>query len=123
MLRGGGQGLRAAAAAAGLAWLPGGGRRILRAGRAAAGRLRRLGGRPCASQPPSPAPATARPQAILLLGPFVDSEHPSISSGMLDTSYDAVYREAVLARLARCAARGAQALAARWCGLGRAGLG
>jgi DNA polymerase alpha subunit B len=48
-------------------------------------------------------PLTRPPQAILLLGPFVDSEHPSVDSGTADLTYEAMYKELLLARLARWA--------------------
>ncbi|KAL5762334.1 hypothetical protein ACOSP7_018598 [Xanthoceras sorbifolium] len=40
-----------------------------------------------------------QPQLLILLGPFVDSEHPQIKKGTVDMSYDEIFRLEVLRRL------------------------
>ncbi|KAL5760099.1 hypothetical protein ACOSQ2_018937 [Xanthoceras sorbifolium] len=40
-----------------------------------------------------------QPQLLILLGPFVNSEHPQIKKGTVDMSYDEIFRLEVLRRL------------------------
>ncbi|XP_031269797.1 LOW QUALITY PROTEIN: DNA polymerase alpha subunit B [Pistacia vera] len=40
-----------------------------------------------------------QPQLLMLLGPFVDVEHPHIKKGTIDTSYDEVFHLEILRRL------------------------
>ncbi|KAI9170464.1 hypothetical protein LWI28_028412 [Acer negundo] len=40
-----------------------------------------------------------QPQLLILLGPFVDSEHPQIKKGTVDMSYDEIFRLEVLRKL------------------------
>lgn len=37
----------------------------------------------------------ARPDVLLLLGPFVDAEHPAVAGGLLPETFDALFREQV----------------------------
>ncbi|EEF47552.1 DNA polymerase alpha subunit B [Ricinus communis] len=39
------------------------------------------------------------PQLLILLGPFVDSEHPEIKKGTVDGSFDEIFRQEILRRL------------------------
>ncbi|KAK2636699.1 hypothetical protein Ddye_031491 [Dipteronia dyeriana] len=40
-----------------------------------------------------------QPQLLILLGPFIDSEHPQIKKGTVDMSYDEIFRLEVLRKL------------------------
>ncbi|KAL5717740.1 hypothetical protein ACHQM5_010709 [Ranunculus cassubicifolius] len=40
-----------------------------------------------------------QPQLLMLLGPFVDSEHPEIKAATVDRTFDDIFREEVLTRL------------------------
>lgn len=42
-----------------------------------------------------------RPDAVIMLGPFVDSQHPLIASGLLTQSPTELFREQIASRLAR----------------------
>lgn len=44
--------------------------------------------------------AASPPGVLMLLGPFVDAEHPGLASGSADRTAEAVFREEVLRRLA-----------------------
>ncbi|XP_008222042.1 PREDICTED: DNA polymerase alpha subunit B [Prunus mume] len=39
------------------------------------------------------------PQLLILLGPFIDSEHPEIKKGTVDRSFDEIFRSEILRRL------------------------
>ncbi|KAK1438162.1 hypothetical protein QVD17_03965 [Tagetes erecta] len=40
-----------------------------------------------------------QPQVLVLLGPFIDSEHPEIKKGALNTTYDELFRVEIIRRL------------------------
>ncbi len=44
--------------------------------------------------------ATAQPDVLLLLGPFVDAEHPAVAGGLLPETFEELFMEQV-----RCAQR------------------
>ena len=44
--------------------------------------------------------ADIRPDALVLIGPFVDEQHPSLAAGDLPVSYEELFERQVLARLA-----------------------
>jgi DNA polymerase alpha subunit B len=50
--------------------------------------------------PTTASPAANPPDVLMLLGPFVDSEHPGLVAGAADRTTDGVLREEVLRRLA-----------------------
>lgn len=56
------------------------------------------------SSSPSPSPpssSSSRPaDAVILVGPFVDERHPSVSSGSLGVSFDELFEREVVARIA-----------------------
>ncbi len=39
--------------------------------------------------------AEKRPGLVVLLGPFVDTEHPAIKAGAVDKTFDAIFRDEV----------------------------
>lgn len=41
-----------------------------------------------------------KPDCLLLLGPFVDAEHPEIKQGMAEVGYDDLFHDLILAKLA-----------------------
>ncbi|KAK9825396.1 hypothetical protein WJX81_000373 [Elliptochloris bilobata] len=43
--------------------------------------------------------AAARPDVLLLLGPFVDAEHPAVAGGLLPETFDALFAEQVLSHV------------------------
>ncbi|KAL5552508.1 hypothetical protein UlMin_039909 [Ulmus minor] len=42
------------------------------------------------------------PQLLILLGPFVDSEHPEVKKGTIDKSFDEIFQFEILRRLQDC---------------------
>ena len=41
-----------------------------------------------------------KPDSLLLIGPFVDAEHPQIKQGMTEVGYDDLFHDSILAKLA-----------------------